>query len=272
MIGGSEDVDAVLQEGKKVCFLEIKAAPLVTFPFVVDSDDLVESSSDGVGPAPDHKEIVFPEMSSAKISIYVPNADFTIPIGSRKDDGEWPYGILEKFVTDNNYELYLKAWKEVYDRYRGVLTKEYSFWLSNGCGQPVPRPKDWPSRRVGSGYESISDFKSSVGMDRTDDIKKGIYQVLKLGTHYKEFHSDGTYDVKTALISNIHAIRHHEDYLKEFSDVIWSVDAEDRPYKIKKDDRAWHVPVEGVHNLYDGLIAFTRSHIRDSWLASRFKI
>lgn len=273
LIGGSEDVDAILHEDEKVCFLEIKAAPLVTFPFVVDSDDLTESHGDEVGPAPDHKEVVFPEMSAIKISIYIPNGDFAIPIGVRKEGMEWPYSILEKVVLDKDlFSKYLAAWKDVYDRYRSALPKEGAFWLSNGCGQPTPRPKDWPARRYGSGYESISDYKSSVGMDRTDDIKKGIYQVLKLGTHYKEFSADGNYDVKTALISNMHAIRHYDDYLHEFSDVIWSVDANDRPYIIRKDEEEWHIPVEGVHNLYDGLIAFTKNHIRDEWLASRLKI
>lgn len=273
MLGGSEDADGILKEGEKICLLEIKAAPLVTFPFVVDSDDLKESTGDEVGPSPDHKEIIFPEMSTTRISIYLPSSRSTIAIGSRQSSERWPYAVLEKFVLEKNgYKRYLADWKDVYDRYRLALPKENSYYLSNGCGQPTPRPKDWPQRRYGTGYESISDSKSSVGMDRTDDIKKGIYQVLKLGTHYKEYGSDGNHIVKTALISNMHAIRHYDDYLREFSDVIWSVDANDRPYQIIKDSKSWKIPVEGVHNLYDGLIALTNSHIRDEWLATILKI
>jgi hypothetical protein len=30
----------------------------------------------------------------------------------------------------------------------------------------------------------VDDSKNSPGIDRTDDIKKGIYQMLKLGEHF----------------------------------------------------------------------------------------
>lgn len=55
-----------------------------------------------------------------------------------------------------------------------------TYWFTNSCGQPIPRPDTWP-HRAGTGYESVSDSKTSVGIDRTDDIKKGTYQILKLG-------------------------------------------------------------------------------------------
>ena len=41
--------------------------------------------------------------------------------------------------------------------------------------QPRPRPSHWRKRRNGQGVETVSDGKTSVGMDRTDDIKKSIY-------------------------------------------------------------------------------------------------
>jgi len=52
-------------------------------------------------------------------------------------------------------------------------------------------------------------------MDRTDDIKKGIYQVLKIGTKYKH------QNVKTAIISNLPALRHGEIYVEPFLDILW---------------------------------------------------
>ena len=42
-------------------------------------------------------------------------------------------------------------------------------------------------------------------MDRTDDIKKGIYQVLKLGSEGKPQSTKWNY--KVGIISNIHPVR-----------------------------------------------------------------
>ncbi len=57
------------------------------------------------------------------------------------------------------------------------------YYLANASGSPPKIAKDrdgWPKK------ESISDSKTSAGMDRTDDIKKGIYQSLKIGTNLKD--------------------------------------------------------------------------------------
>ncbi len=122
---------------------------------------------------------------------------------------------------------------------------------------------------MGSGYESISDGKSSVGMDRTDDIKKGLYQVLKIGAASKP---KSTYTVKTALIFNIHAVRHYTDYLQDLQDVVWALDTT----KVKDDEfRAKTVrdlPEETpIYNLFDGLISFTKNYPRDAWIKSTFE-
>ena len=135
------------------------------------------------------------------------------------------------------------------------------FWLTNGCGQPVPRPADWPARR-GTGYESVSDAKTSVGMDRTDDIKKAIYQVLKLGSEYKP----NDENIKTAIISNIHAVRHYDEYLLTVRDVIWALD-HTRSVKIASQLD----PDTPIYNLFDGILSFTQSDIRDEWIKEVFR-
>lgn len=273
LLNGNGVVDAIIQEGNKICFLEIKASPLVTFPLAVETDDLLESEAEGVKKSSNHKAVTATTLTKNQMHVYFPQTNKLIPIGTRKNTETWPYDVLSKFVQNRKqFLLYVTAWKDVYDRYCGIKPRNESYWLANGCGQPVPRSSDWPARRVGSGYESISDSKSSVGMDRTDDIKKGIYQVLKIGTRYKEFVSGEEYEIRTALISNMHAVRHHDEYLKEFEDLVWTIDSSERPYRIEKDTRFWHVPVEGVHNLYDALFAFTSSHIRDPWLKSRLSL
>ena len=56
-------------------------------------------------------------------------------------------------------------------------------------------------------------------MDRTDDIKKGIYQSLKIGTNIKDDPS-----IKTAIISNLPAYRHGKEYVDPFIDMLWGLD------------------------------------------------
>ena len=67
--------------------------------------------------------------------------------------------------------------------------------------------------------------------------------------------------MKTALISNIHAVRHYGDYLHSLEDVVWLIDTSKKAKKVRDlpDDM-------DVYNLFDGIISFTKSHIRDEWL------
>lgn len=101
-------------------------------------------------------------------------------------------------------------------------------------------------------------------MDRTDDIKKGIYQVLKLGAESKPVNRK--YNVKTALISNIHAVRHYDEYLLSLQDVVWTLDEKGTAKKVGD------LPNERpIYNLFDGIISFTRNVARDEWIKDVFK-
>ena len=108
-------------------------------------------------------------------------------------------------------------------------------------------------------------------MDRTDDIKKGIYQVLKVGVESKPTESD--LKVKTALISNIHAVRHYNEYLASLKDIVWAIDKteEANGKKINQVKKATDLPPDtDIYNLYDGIITFTNPHIRDEWIEKNF--
>ena len=135
------------------------------------------------------------------------------------------------------------------------------YWLTNGCGQPSPRPADWPKGK-GAGYESISDAKTSVGMDRTDDIKKAIYQVLKIGSETKP--SDG-FDLKVGIISNVHAVRHFEDYFASLKDIVWTRDESGTATVVDQ------LPSDAaLFRLFDGLIALTETLTHDQWIKETF--
>lgn len=94
-------------------------------------------------------------------------------------------------------------------------------------------------------------------MDRTDDIKKGIYQVLKIGAKYKTTHKN----IKTAIISNLPALRHYDEYLLTIKDIVWTISKESFVSSWK--DLPSDTP---VYNLFDGIISLTKSDIRDPWI------
>ena len=155
---------------------------------------------------------------------------------------------------------YLDYWMASFESY---CTKDDStniFWLTNACGKPSNLPDDWTG-----GVTCISDEKTSVGMDRTDDIKKGIYQVLKLGAEGKLKNTG--WDCKVGIISNIHPARHFNVYLKPIKDLIWTIGNE-KSIKIAGDLD----PNTPMYNLFDGVVTFTDNYIRDPWLSDNLKM
>lgn len=268
-LGGTGAVDAIAVEGNNVCLLEIKSAPLITFPVETDTEIMTITSDVGEEQTPVHTSVTLPPDYKGNLSIMI-SETLSIPIGVQNSDPSWPCNEIEEYLSQgSNLATYVAEWEKTYKRYAGELPKEKTYWMTNGCGQP-PRSAEWPARRDASGYESISDGKSSVGLDRTDDIKKGIYQVLKIGTHYKEFAGDKAYQVFTILASNIHAVKHHEQYLREMEDMMWTIDAKDRTSIVRRDADNTIVKTDGLYNLYDGLVTFTKGHYRSDWVKERF--
>jgi len=191
-----------------------------------------------------------------------------ISLGSMNKIGgsSWAYNRIEQALDSDTllFNEYLDFWLRAFKNYEtNKSAKDNVYWLTNACGQPNPRPSNWPQRRKGTGYESVSDGKTSVGMDRTDDIKKGIYQVLKVGAESKP--QPGRFTVKTALVSNIHAVRHYKEYLTSLEDIIWTIDESGKARKTGD-----LPPDTQVFNLFNGIISFTGSHIRDNWLEQIF--
>jgi len=263
---GREPVDAlVVDEATKTLMLaEVKAAPLLTLPLKI----LSEVSKNG------HEDLTVSPLNGNEVFISIPTRekkgfqlkDFSLGKIADFNDENWPAKALFNLLKHNEdfLDYYLKFWKESLVTYKNFERDNPFFWLTGACGQPHPRPNDWPRRRSGGGFESVSDGKTSVGMDRTDDIKKGIYQILKIATDTKPYSK--TWKIKTALISNVHAIRHYEDYLSHLSNVVWANDPS------KKATLASDLEKDcNVYNLFDGIIAFTEVSERDNWVKSNFK-
>ena len=276
---GSEPIDIIIQDEKHntVLIAEVKAAPLLTLPLLVKSEKMTQTKGDSIVEL-EHTGVDNSSINTSKINILLPEKKgdgwhySLISLGVREEIPPelWAYErIKNAFQADQDlFKRYFDFWETAFKTYEiAYVTGDRSnniYWLTNACGQPFPRPENWPTRSNGSGYESVSDAKTSVGMDRTDDIKKGIYQVLKLGAESKPINKK--YNVKTALISNIHAVRHYDEYLLPLQDVVWTLDEKGTAKKVGD------LPDEKpIYNLFDGIISFTRNVARDEWIKGVFE-
>jgi hypothetical protein len=273
ILKGTEPVDAIIlnRDAKQILFAEIKASPLVTLSISTKTQKLT-TEFEGEIVHSEHTTTINSNLYATPIDLFVPkfdNGKWTeryFPLGQRKDENDfyWGFiGLINLIKNDNNFfPQYFAYWNESLKSYHPKSNKDI-FWLTNACGTPSPIPIGWQKRRVGSGYESISDSKTSVGMDRTDDIKKGIYQVLKLGSEGKP--SSSKWDYKVGIISNIHPARHFDDYLQSLKDIVWTNDETGRAKFIKD------LPNEQkIFNLFDGIIALTKTYSRDEWIDKLF--
>lgn len=276
ILKGAEPVDVVIvnETTHNILFGEIKASPLLTIPLVMDSEQLIDDNGNEINT---HEgTLIINSIFNQHLSLFVPKRvgdtwqEEKYAFGIRKEaaDKYWGYSSMISLIDRDSMflEFYYDFWSEALNKYHPKLTDSV-FWLTNGCGAPKPKPTWWPNSKGGDGdgHESISDSKTSVGMDRTDDIKKGIYQVLKLGSEGKPVSSK--WNFKVGIVSNIHAARHFDEYLESLKNLIWTHDATGKAKKAG-DLEADHP----LYNLFDGIIALTECHFRDEWLKEVFEV
>jgi hypothetical protein len=199
------------KDGTKI-LAEVKSAPLITYPLLINIKQLETPVN--------HQKInlTSSQFKACDSALYLHNHDL-IPLGKIGSEN-WPFKPFVDFATDKANETVLEkiyqTWLQAREAYISKNKENSLYYLTNACGNPpvdVKRNHDWPQKQV------ISDSKTSAGMDRTDDIKKGIYQTLKIGiTHKHEA------DCKTAIISNLPAYRHNEDYILPFVPMLWGIE------------------------------------------------
>lgn len=263
----SEPIDAIVHDidAQKLIIAEVKSAPMMTLPLSIDCEKLTETV-DGELVYSEHTIIDNPLLKKSCIGLFFPKVgnlpEETVPLQvDWEKEKPFYHALHDLYQRDSGFfNRYFEYWNIAYKAYAQKDKSCALFWLTNGCGQPIPRPDEWPARR-GTGYESVSDGKTSVGMDRTDDIKKAIYQVLKLGSKYKPENER----IKTAIISNIHAVRHYDEYLLTVRDVIWTTNHSRAITRAAQLD-----PDTPIYNLFDGILSFTQSDIRDEWIQEIF--
>ena len=270
----SEPVDVIVYDeaAKIVLLAEAKAGPLTILPLAALAEPQTQNDDAGNVVSRPHAGTDNTALISASLNIMLPMPDPAggtgwsvdlLPLSpiNHSDRLTWAREQVQRVLVDDeaNLQAYFQFWSRAYAAYGNERKDPIDtvFWLTGACGAPKPKPSHWPEGKT------VSDSKTTVGMDRTDDIKKATYQVLKIATAAKPRTS---YFVKTALISNIHAVRHYEAYLQDFQDVVWAQD-ETRLAKTAGE----LPPNKSIYNLFDGILSFTRSHSRDKWISDAFK-
>ena len=260
-----EPADAIFLDktNSTAFFAEIKASPLLTMSVATDCEILTDFDKDENIVEVAHKSTANPNLIGSEIYIMLPIQSesgkwdfryYSIGHKQKNNDEDFAYnGILNLLSNQSFLKDYIQYWQTSFRLYCTKDDSENIFWFTNACGKPSGL-KDWDG-----GTTCISDAKTSVGMDRTDDIKKGIYQVLKLGSEGKQISSNWNY--KVGILSNIHPARHFESYIKPIKDMVWANSIE------KNINFAKDLPSDTpMYNLFDGIITFTESYIRDLWL------
>jgi len=247
------DVDLVIYDQDVIALGEIKSSPLVVYPLeTVLTHPMTEVREGTSVPKCDHSPATV-DLDQTELSLYIPHTDLRIPLG-RRNETDWPYAALGRFLDDpHRLALLVSAWKELYDVYAAASEgrggrrghTDYRRWLMCGCG------------------DDVDDSKNAPGLERTDDMKKGTYQVLKYGTYYKE--KCPRRIIRTVLISNFLPLRKFDDYLSEMQDVLWTKEK----YSVALSSAHQDVIAfrsNSVFSLYDAILGLTRSIYRDEHL------
>ncbi len=263
VLKGEEPVDlCVFDEANRTVLLaEVKSAPLLTLPLVITPDNPDDDSQT-------HETLTIGSLKGVTLGLLMPYRknekwhtstwNFNRPFDN--EDNFFVEMLTLLINQDDFFNIYLETWQSAFDAYSAKNKAEAIFWLTNGCGVPSPVPNNWPDR-AGSGRETISNGKTSVGLDRTDDIKQGVYQLLKLRLGA----INQNYIVKVGIVSNAHAARHHSEYIEPIENILWLQS------NLENITMAGELLTETpIHNLFDGIITFTKTYTRDSWVKQHF--
>lgn len=252
-VGGVGMVDAILTHSDgRVILCEVKASPLTTYPFLFSVPS---------GKLPSELEKLSRTQVQRLDSALYMHSHKLIPLGKPKDE-LWPFSAAIPFVTypgnSNVVNDFVKRWQEIRKAYIDKDRNSKFYYIANASGHP---PKiavdkfDWPKN------ESISDSKTSAGMDRTDDIKKGIYQTFKLGIEANR--TLGSRNIRTAIISNLPAYRHGKEYVEPFYDVYWGFDAS---FRHEASSKTYRCAEDKLKRPFDYIIALDDAFLRGELL------
>lgn len=193
-----------------------------------------------------------------KVAMFFPTPEggFHVPLsGTSPGEKGWAEAGLENTLRKNPdvFAQIVREWSHLWELYQTKHSNDACFWFTGGCGRPSTPGEGWPTDAGGKPLGSISDCKTSVGMDRTDDIKKSTFQVLKLGVEHRHALEASGWKIGIGLLGNLPAARHYAGYLSSYEEIVW---ARTSP---GAEPETWS-------NLFDAVASFTSSKIRADFL------
>lgn len=247
----SHDVDIIGYCEDLLVLLEVKASPMVTFPLVIERDAITDEI-EGETREKEQHSLVDQELHWEKMGLFIPHRNWIIPFNLGRDEA-WPYeSAISFFSQAANFVQFLSAWMELFKSYsipkRARRGKDIALaYLVNGWG------------------DEIDSNKTKPGLGRTDDIKKGTYQMLKFGAYYKDEMSKLA--VRSALVANLDPLFLYADYMANMIDIKWA-----RSEAFESQGSHYLIESRSLHWLYEGIIAFNRPIIEDARLKEVFDL
>lgn len=247
------DVDVMAYAPDSLILFEIKASPMVTYPVVRKLPHaLLDEGSDGERVTVSRHALVTNIGSDDTLGLFMPHYDITIPLGSSSDK-EWPYPrVTEWCSVPANFMRWFSAWLELYDAYRIPKVERTGdavrlAYLVNGWG------------------DEIDSNKTKPGLGRTDDIKKGTYQLLKYGAQYRD--DSLALKVRGALLANLDPLFLRADYLDDLVGIRWG-----HGHHFQTMNGGYYIADRHLRHLYDGILAFNEPVLNDPFVKSAFDI
>jgi len=180
---------------------EVKAKPLIAFPLI-----LREYFSNA---SVDHEWTRDYSLQGSNLALYVAASDFFIPLGA-KNSALWPLDSFIQLAT-NPLQIYqiISGWRKHLEVYRVWKNEPDELrWHRFGCGNFMDYEGSLHIER------RVANTKELPGLDRTDDIKKGTSQVLRFSRFKLNCQRIA---LKSALLGNLYAETHGEDYVDPLS-------------------------------------------------------
>ena len=253
----NHDADMVAWRNDLLVLLEVKASPLVTYPVRVTLESpYTKDGADGVEELPQHS-LVDIDYRDKELSLYLANTNTDVPLGVPSQQGEnWPYIPLRNFIASPEGLMdYVKAWGEIYLAYSIPKTQRSGRntilgYLANGWG------------------DEIDSNKTKAGLGRTDDIKKGTYQLLKFGAHYRA--GSPMLPIRGALVSNLDPLFLFPEYLEKLIAARWADASQYSPSP--ETPETLSIQEDDLFYLYDSILTFNRPIVNDPLLKGCFKL
>lgn len=249
----SHNVDAVAWRSDLLVLFEIKASPLITYPARVRLGTAFTEQGDERPSEIRQHNLIDVDFRHHDISLFLANTARDIPLGP-PDGAQWPYPSLVRFLSTTDGLLsYIESWGEVFLAYRIPKTQRVgksvaTAYLANGWG------------------DEIDSNKTKGGLGRTDDIKKGTYQLLKFAAYYRQ--GSPSLPIRSALTSNLDPLFLYDEYLEKLVDGRWA--PADRFRASAGAPDFMEIPDDDLFYIYDAILAFNRPMINDSYLRACF--